>query len=249
MVDFSHAAARTAFSRRAFLPITFPRGRPLLASEDRRHGASPDPGSGPVPESAQPSLQDILDALERTAERVAASPTSRLDPFVSASLRRVCEELRKFIPGLDMPPDADAARFLSRAAYSALEDGDSREALTRALRGLSFAPHHPGLFFAAASACFEYGAVEDAVRLLRHTLWIHPGHTAARRDLEALNAYLRERWNGAGEFSAEQEAALHEADPFDPELAFEFGDETDAFGREGAADDEKSADDEDERAA
>ena len=27
------------------------------------------------------------------------------------------------------------------------------------------------------------GSVEDAVRLLRHTLWIHPGHQHARRDL------------------------------------------------------------------
>ena len=200
-------------------------------------------------EPALPNLQDILDAFERLAERVSAYPASRLDPFVSGSMRRACEELRRFIPGLDDPPDADTARFLARAANSALEEGDAREALARSLRGLSFSPHHPGLFFAAATACFEYGAVEDAIRLLRHTLWIHPGHTAARRDLEALNAYLRERWNGAGEFSAEQEAALHEADPFDPVLAFEFGDETDAFGREGAADDEKSADDEDERAA
>ena len=201
-----------------------------------------------MPESAQPSLQDILDALERLAERVAASPTSRLDPFVSATMRRACAELRKFIPGLDTPPDPDAARFLARAAYSALEDGDAREALTRALRGLSFAPHHPGLFFAAASACFEYGAVEDAVRLLRHTLWIHPGHTAARRDLEALNAFLSERWRGPGEFSAEQEAALRESDPYDPELAFEFGEGTDAFGFSEATDDE-APDDEDERAA
>ena len=34
-----------------------------------------------------------------------------------------------------------------------LEDGDAREALSRALRGLSFSPHHPGLYFAAATAC------------------------------------------------------------------------------------------------
>jgi hypothetical protein len=201
-----------------------------------------------VSESALPNLQELLDAFERLADRVAASPTSRLDPFVSASMRRACEELRRFIPGLDTPPDPDAARFLARSAYAALEDGDAREALARALRGLSFAPHHPGLFFAAASACFEYGAVEDAIRLLRHTLWIHPGHTAARRDLGALNAYLRERWNGPGEFSAEQEAALRESDPYAPELAFDFeGDSAEGvseldeeFGSD-ADDDEESA--------
>jgi hypothetical protein len=203
-----------------------------------------------VSESALPNLQDILDAFERLAERVAVSPSSRLDPFVSSSLRRATEELRRFIPGLDTPPDSEAARFLARSAYAALEDGDSREALARALRGLSFAPHHPGLFFAAASACFEYGAVEDAIRLLRHTLWIHPGHTAARRDLEALNAYLRERWNGPGEMTAEQQAAMNEADPYAPELAFDFEGETEDAIAE--AEDEEfgaDADDDEERAA
>ena len=197
-------------------------------------------------EPALPSLQDILDAFERLAERVSATPASRLDPFVSGSLRRACEELRRFIPGLDTPPDADAARFLSRAAYSALEDGDAREALARALRWLSFAPHHPGLFFAAATACFEYGAVEDAIRLLRHTLWIHPGHVAARRDLEALSAYMRERWSEPGDFTAEQEAALREAGVFDSELAFDFDGEP---IRDDALADEASLDDDEERAA
>jgi hypothetical protein len=215
-----------------------------------------------VSESARPNLQDILDAFERLAERVAASPSSRLDPFISSSLRRACEELRRFIPGLDSPPDPDAARFLSRAAYSAIEDGDAREALSRALRGLSFAPHHPGLFFACASACFEYGAVEDAIRLLRHTLWIHPGHTAARRDLEALSAYMRERWNAPGSFTPEQEAALRESGhleggTLDPELAFDFGEYDASLRAEDDGDDSEvdgegegfSFDDDEDRAA
>ena len=208
--------------------------------------------SPPLSESALPSLQDILDALERLSERTAVSPSSRLDPFISASLRRACEELRRFIPGLETPPDADAARFLARAAYAALEDGDSREALSRALRGLSFAPHHPGLFFAAASACFEYGAVEDAIRLLRHTLWIHPGHTAARRDLEALSAYMRERWSAPGDFTAEQEAALREAGVFDtePELTFDFdGERATDVPEDPDGADERPLDDDEERAA
>lgn len=201
-------------------------------------------------ESAQPNLQDILDALERLADRVAVSPTSRLDPFISSSIRRACEELRRFIPGLDTPPDPDAARFLARSAYAALEDGDAREALARALRGLSFAPHHPNLFFAAASACFEYGAVEDAIRLLRHTLWIHPGHTAARRDLGALTAYLRERWNGPGEFTSEQGAALNESAPFSPELAFDFEGEYADDARELEDEPDRDVtDDDEERAA
>ena len=173
-------------------------------------------------ESAHPSLQDILDAFERLAERVAASPSSRLDPFVSVSLRRACEELRRYIPGLETPPDPEAARFLARAAYAAMEDNDAREALARSLRGLSFSPHHPGLYFVAASACFEFGAVEDAIRLLRHTLWIHPGHTAARRDLEALSAYMADRWNAPGDMTAADAAAMREFDGIDPELAFDM---------------------------
>lgn len=201
-------------------------------------------------ESAHPSLQDILDALERMAERVAASPSSRLDPFVSVSMRRATEELRRYIPGLDTPPDAEAARFLARAAYAAMEDNDAREALARALRGLSFSPHHPGLFFVAASACFEFGAVEDAIRLLRHTLWIHPGHTAARRDLEALSAYLQERSTASGTMTPE-EAALQDLAALDPELAFEFGEDPDGPSR-GSLDDDADAyraEDEDDRAA
>ena len=170
--------------------------------------------------SSHPTLQEILDAFARLGERVSASPSSRLDPFVSISMRRACEELRRYIPGLDAPPDPEAARFLARASYAAMEDNDAREALARALRGLSFAPHHPGLYFVAATACFEFGAVEDALRLLRHTLWIHPGHSAARRDLEALNAYMQERWASPGTFTSE-EAASHDSVAPGPELAFD----------------------------
>jgi hypothetical protein len=127
-------------------------------------------------------MHEILEAFERLAERVSSGSSSRLDGFVSLSLRRACEELRRFVPGFDTPPDAEGARFMARAANAALEDGDARETLARAVRGLSLSPHHPGLFYLAASACFEFGAVEDAMRLLRHTLWIHPGHRPARRD-------------------------------------------------------------------
>ena len=200
-------------------------------------------------ESARPSLQDVLDAFERLAERVAASQSTRLDPFVSVSMRRACEELCHYVPGLDMPPDAEAARFLARAAYAAMEDNDAREALSRALRGLSFSPHHPGLYFVAASACFEFGAVEDAIRLLRHTLWIHPGHSAARRDLESLSAYLQERWNTPGGMTAEDAAAMHEV-AFDPELAFDTVE--DEPGSAETHDDEVEPnyyDDDEERAA
>jgi hypothetical protein len=79
---------------------------------------------------------------------------------------------------------------MARAAQMALDRGDEREALVRSLRGLSYAPHDPTLFYIAASACFEMGGVEVALRLLYHTIWIHPGHQAARDDLESLSAFL-----------------------------------------------------------
>lgn len=199
--------------------------------------------------SSNPSLQDITDAYARLGERVAAAPSSRLDPFVSISMRRACEELRRFIPGLDAPPDPEAARFLARAAYAAMEDNDAREALSRALRGLSFAPHHPGLYFVAATACFEFGAVEDAIRLLRHTLWIHPGHSAARRDLEALSAYMAERWSTPGAFTAEEAAASQASSDMGAELAFDDLSETESgfvYDDEGADD---RIDEDEDRAA
>lgn len=199
--------------------------------------------------SSNPSLQDILDAFTRLGERVSASPGSRLDPFVSVSMRRACEELRRFIPGLDAPPDPEAARFLARAAYAAMEDNDAREALARALRGLSFAPHHPGLFFVAATACFEFGAVEDAIRLLRHTLWIHPGHSAARRDLEALSAYLQERWNAPGSFTSDEAAACEEGGEHGPELAFdELAEQESGFVYDDEGTDDRFDEDEDRAA-
>lgn len=163
--------------------------------------------------SSHPSIPDICDAFARLGERVSISPHSRLEPFVLTSLRRACEELRRFIPGLDNPPDPEAARFMARAAYASMENNDAREALSRALRGLSFQPHHAGLFFIAASACFEYGAVEDAIRLLRHALWIHPGHSAARRDLETFASYMEERWPGS--------VPADDPPPVDHEYSFE----------------------------
>jgi hypothetical protein len=68
---------------------------------------------------------------------------------------------------------------MARAAHAALEDGNAREALARALRGMALAPHHPGCSTSRPRPASRFGAVEDAIRLLRHTLWIHPG--TARR--------------------------------------------------------------------
>jgi hypothetical protein len=141
-----------------------------------------------------PTLQEILQSLAYAADRVLVDKARRLDPFCEATVRRALAELELRIPGLEDPPNADASRAFLLAGRESLERGDEREALAYALRGLSCSPHDPHLSYLAAASCVELGSVETALRLLYHTLWIHPGHVPARRDLEALTAFL----DGAG---------------------------------------------------
>lgn len=138
--------------------------------------------------SSHPSLSEISAVLVHLSDRVSADPDRDLDPIITLSLQRALVELRRFIPGLDTPPDPHAARFFASGARAALESGLHRDALARALRGLSFAPHDPNLFHLAGCACLELGSVRDAVDLMLHALWIHPGHPDALRDLECLSA-------------------------------------------------------------
>ena len=149
---------------------------------------------------SRPSLSDITRSLASLADRVAGSDESPPEPYVTERLRSAVTALQSFIPGLEPAPDPEAARGMLRGAESALQRGDGRECLARALRGLSYAPHHPGLWYVAASASFELGGVEDALRLLYHTLWIHPGHRPARDDLQALTAFFE--GNDEGERAA-----------------------------------------------
>ena len=140
-------------------------------------------------ESSRPSLDEIAVVFAHLADRVAAERARTLDPIVRLSLARAVTELKRHIPGLYTPPDVGAAAALASASADALRRGKLRAALARALRGLSFAPHHPELHYLAASACLQLGAAEEAVRLLQHALWIHPAYHPARRDLEALAAF------------------------------------------------------------
>lgn len=137
----------------------------------------------------RPSLADIAVVLAHISNRVLGETGPRLDPIVGASLRRAAIELKHHIPGLEPPRDAAAARFLAKSAAASLEHGRFREALGRALRGLSHAPQDPRLHYVAGSACFELGEVETALACITHAVWVHPGYTDAWRDLEALNAF------------------------------------------------------------
>jgi len=142
-----------------------------------------------VPESSRPSLDEIAVVFAHLADRVATERARTLDPIVRLSLGRAVTELKRHIPGLYTPPDAGAASALASASADALRRGKLRAGLARALRGLSFSPHHPELHYLAASGCLQLGAAEEAVRLLQHALWIHPGYEPAQRDLESLSAF------------------------------------------------------------
>jgi len=217
-----------------------------------------------VSQRSRPTLTDLTLVLSHMADRVSAGAGDELDPIVMVSLQRALRELRQFIPGLDAPPDPHAARFFAAGARSALETGLHRDALARALRGLSFAPHDPQLHYLAACACFELGCVREAVDGLLHTLWIHPGHPEARRDLEALAAFRAPPDEGP-------ECAAAEGDPLEQwdeapddgdrsQLSFELADDDpgvalddflDALGWEDVTDrdDEPPPDDSEDRRA
>ncbi len=156
-------------------------------------------------ESSRPSLDEIAVVFAHLADRVAAERARTLDPVVRLSMTRALSELRRHIPGLYTPPDVGAAAALVSASADALRRGRLRAGLARALRGLSFAPHHPELHYLAANACLQLGAAEEAIRLLQHALWIHPGYQPARRDLEALSAF-HEQAQATGESDADRES-------------------------------------------
>ena len=140
-------------------------------------------------ESSRPTLDEISTVFAHLADRVAAERARSLDPIIRLSITRAVVELKHHIPGLYEPPDAGAASAMATASADALRKGRLRAALSRALRGLSFSPHHPELYYLAASACLQFGAAEEAIRLLQHSLWIHPAYGPARQDLEALAAF------------------------------------------------------------
>ncbi|TMQ70565.1 MAG: hypothetical protein E6K80_08130 [Candidatus Eisenbacteria bacterium] len=136
-----------------------------------------------------PTIEEIRSILADMARCVTADEDPTLDPVIRAGIRRAVDELERFIPGLDPAPDPEGARHMVSAAGNALLAGRPRVALARALRGLSYAPHHPELHYLAASSCFELAAASEAVSLLAHTLWIHPGHEKARLELETLSVF------------------------------------------------------------
>jgi len=142
-----------------------------------------------MPGTPQPTMEEIRSILADMARCVVSDEDPTLDPVIRAGIRRAIDELERFIPGLDPAPDAEGARHMVSAAGNALLAGRPRVALSRALRGLSYAPHHPELHYLAASSCFELAASSEAVSLLAHTLWIHPGHEKARRELDTLSVF------------------------------------------------------------
>src|SRR6266516_3180735 len=124
-----------------------------------------------VSEPWRPSIGDICCAFRDLADEVSESSGSPIDPGVEQTIRHLLEDLELFIPGLDTMPDTEAGHAMARAAIVALERGGEREAVVRALRGLSFSPHDPRLHYLLSSASFEIGRVELAFRLREPGTW------------------------------------------------------------------------------
>jgi tetratricopeptide (TPR) repeat protein len=172
-----------------------------------------------VTDSPRPTLNDVTRALAHLADRVLTHKSVGLEPYVAHTLKLVMGELELLIPGLDPAPNAEAARAFAEAAEIALREGEEREALSYALRGLSCSPHDPVLWYQAGSACVEVGSLEMALRVLWHALWINPGYADAHRDLAALTSF----------FDAGEDI---------PTEDFHAGDEPD---EDGSAEDERAA--------
>ena len=150
-----------------------------------------------------PTIDEIQSALADLARLVLSDSAATLDLEIRDEILHVLDELERFIPGLEPPSDLGAAQQLTSAAAAALVHNRPRIALGRALRGLSYAPHHAELHYLASSACFELAAITEAVRLLAHTLWINPGHEKARREMDLLAGCDEHGLWDAGEASEE----------------------------------------------
>jgi hypothetical protein len=184
---------------------------------------------GSVNERALPSLEELALLYAHLADRVASDPDATIDPTVAASVDQAVGALRRYIPGLDPAPDAQAARILAASATAALAQGRPGDALARALRGLSFAPLHPELHRLTGSACLEMGAARAGVASLMQALWIHPGYEAARDELNALDFF------SAGE---EERGEPESPDLFDgpsPEPRLWIDDDVDSGGEDRRA--------------
>jgi hypothetical protein len=181
-----------------------------------------------VNERALPSLEELALLYAHLADRVAADPDAPIDPTVAASVDQAVGSLRQYIPGLEPPPDAQAARILAASASAALAHGRPGDALARALRGLSFAPQHPELHRLTGSACLEMGAARAGVASLVHALWVHPGYDAAREELDTLDLF-----SGTGVEDDDRAADFYDGEGSEPRLWLD--DDADSGGEDRRA--------------
>ena len=180
-------------------------------------------------ERALPSLEELALLYAHLADRVADDPDAAIDPTVAASVDQAVGALRRYIPGLEPAPDAQAARILAASASAALAQGRPGDALARALRGLSFAPQHPELHRLTGSACLELGAARAGVASLVHALWIHPGYEAAREELDSLDFFSGPGAEGRDRIAPD----LFEGEESEPRLWLD--DDADAGGEDRRA--------------
>ena len=82
-----------------------------------------------MPDAPRPQMTDVTRALAHLADRVLVHRSAGLEPYVAHTLKLALQELELHIPGLDTPPNADAAKAFAQAAETSLSRGDERDAL------------------------------------------------------------------------------------------------------------------------
>ena len=145
-------------------------------------------GQTPAARSLEQISADFLVLAERMRPIARPHRPLSVDPGARWVLTRAIHDLRRHLPGLRSFGHPEGAAQSLAECQELLTSGHTGAALVSALYGLSAHPHHPELFYAAAAAALENGAVVEAVLLLRHTLWLKPSHAGAMEDLSAMFA-------------------------------------------------------------
>lgn len=134
------------------------------------------------------SLGDISITFDRLGDQAHWTNDRKFHPEVIRQFGELIARLKKFIPGLEPPLNAEKAEAYLAGAEDWYVRNDFHQMLAVCCYGLAQSPHHPLLFHRAAQALIAQGAISLAIDVLDHALWVNPGNQSARQDLETLRA-------------------------------------------------------------
>lgn len=126
------------------------------------------------------------------AGQVKLTPYYCLEPVYAVQVRAVLTGLRAYIPALEASSDTEYAELHRHllAGRRAIDFGLEHRALVHAFLGLHVRPFPAALFTLAGSASLTLGGTAAAIQLFEHALWIHPGFTPARDELDTIRDCL-----------------------------------------------------------